>query len=278
MATRVKMEAARAGLQQGSGSRPQSEQRRLLERQVAIVTGGARGIGRAIAEELARHGADIAVVDAGDAATTVEAVGALGRTALAFKADVASFPDAQAITAEVIGRLGAVGILVNNAGVSQPKSILELTEAEWDRTVAVNLKSSFNWCKAVAQPMLQRGRGRIVVVSSMSAKHGGGTGAGAVSKACYAATKAGLLGLTRGLAKELAPAVTVNAICPGVIETAMAAALLSGPAASKLRESIPLRRFGRPEDVAHAVLFLASPWADYMTGEVMDVNGGIYID
>lgn len=250
----------------------------LLEDRVAVVTGGARGIGRAIAEVLARHGADVAVVDVSDPAATAEAISGQGRRALGFKADVASFADAQTITAEVIERLGAVDILVNNAGVSQPKSILELTEAEWDRTVAINLKSSFNWCKAVAGQMLQRGRGRIVIVSSMSAKHGGGTGAGAVSKACYAATKAGLLGLTRGLAKELAPEVTVNAICPGVIETAMAGPLVGGPEASSLRASIPLKRFGRPEDIAHATLFLVSPWADYVTGEVVDVNGGIYID
>lgn len=242
------------------------------------MTGGARGIGRAIAEELARHGADVAVIDVSDATAAVEAVGALGRKALAFKADVASFSDAQVITAEVIDQLGSVDILVNNAGVPQPKSILELSEAEWDRTVAVNLKSSFNWCKAVADSMLQRGRGRIVIVSSQSAKHGGGAGAGAVSRACYAATKAGLLGLTRGLAKELAPAVTVNAICPGVIDSAMAAPVVTGPDALRVRESIPLKRFGRPEDVAYAVLFLVSPWADYVTGEVMDVNGGIYID
>jgi len=250
----------------------------LLQNLVAVVTGGARGIGRAISEELAQHGADVAVVDMVDATATVKAVGELGRRALAFKADVTSFGDAHTITREVIDRLGAIDILVNNAGVSQPKSILDLTEAEWDRTVAVNLKSSFNWCRAVAPGMLQHGRGRIVIVSSMSAKHGGGTGAGAVSKACYAATKAGLLGLTRGLAKELAPAVTVNAICPGVVETAMSASLVSGPNASLLSESIPLRRFGRPEDIAHAALFLVSPWADYVTGEIIDVNGGIYID
>jgi 3-oxoacyl-[acyl-carrier protein] reductase len=249
---------------------------RFLQDQVAVVTGGARGIGRAIAEGLARHGADVAVVDVEDAAPAVEA-GVLGRKGLAFKADAASFSDAQAITAKVIERLGSVDILVNNAGVSQPKSIVDLTEAEWDRTVAVNLKSSFNWCKAVADSMLQRGRGRIVVVSSVAAKRGG-AGAGAVSRACYAATKAGLLGLTRGLANELAPAVTVNAICPGLIDTAMSASVVTGPDALRLRESIPLKRFGRPEDIAYAVLFLVSPWADYVTGEVMDVNGGIYID
>jgi 3-oxoacyl-[acyl-carrier protein] reductase len=259
-----------------SAGRSEATQR-LLQDQVAVVTGGARGIGRAIAEELARHGADVAVVDVGDATPTVESVRALGRKALAFKADVASFGDAQAITADVVHRLGSVDILVNNAGVPQPKSILELTEAEWDRTVAVNLKSSFNWCKAVADSMLQRGRGRIVVVSSVAAKRGG-AGAGAVSRACYAATKAGLLGLTRGLANELAPAITVNAICPGLIDTAMSATVVAGPDALRLRESIPLKRFGRPEDIAYAVLFLVSPWADYVTGEVMDVNGGIYID
>jgi 3-oxoacyl-[acyl-carrier protein] reductase len=126
-----------------------------------------------LSKELAQHGADVTVVDMDDATATVKAVGELGRKALAFKADVTSFGAAQAITAEVIDRLGAIDILVNNAGVSQPKSILDLTEAEWGRTVAVNLKSSFNWCKAVAPGLLQHGRGRIVIVSSMSATHGG---------------------------------------------------------------------------------------------------------
>jgi 3-oxoacyl-[acyl-carrier protein] reductase len=250
----------------------------FLQGKVAIVTGGAQGIGRAITEELARQGADVAVVDRNDATETVDAVSATGRRALQFKADVASFGRAAEITSEIRERLGGLDVLVNNAGVPQPKALLELSEADWDRTVDINLKSAFNWCRAAAPHMLRAGSGRIITISSMSAKHGGGTGAGAISKACYAATKAGLLGLTRGLAKELGPAITVNAICPGLIATPMTTALTSGPQTTRLLETIPLGRFGRPEDVAHLAVFLASPWADYITGETIDVNGGIYID
>jgi 3-oxoacyl-[acyl-carrier protein] reductase len=251
---------------------------RLLEGKVAIVTGAARGIGRAIAEEMAREGADIAVVDLNETTETIAAITSDGRRALSFHADASSFAAAEEVASEVSGRLGAVSILVNNAGVPQPKSLLEISEAEWDRTVEINLKSAFNWCRAASPHMLRLGWGRIITISSMSAKHGGGTGAGAISKGCYAATKAGLLGLTRGLAKELAPAITVNAICPGLIATPMTTSLTEGPRAARLLESIPLARFGRPEDVAHMAVFLASPRADYVTGEVIDVNGGIYID
>jgi 3-oxoacyl-[acyl-carrier protein] reductase len=250
----------------------------LLEDKVALITGGAQGIGRAIALQMAQQGADVAVVDLGDATETTGAIKAMGRKAVAFKADAASFNAAHEISDEVMAQLGAVHILVNNAGVPQPKSILELTEAEWDRTIAINLKSSFNWSRALAPHMLRVGWGRVITISSMTAKHGGGTGAGAISKACYSASKAGLLGLTRGLAKELAPAVTANAICPGLIETPMTATFTAGPHASHLLETIPRRRLGRPEDIAYAAVFLASSWADYITGEVIDVNGGIYID
>lgn len=248
----------------------------LLDGKVVVVTGAARGIGRAIAEEMARQGADLVVVDLDPMTEVVDAIEAMGRKCLAFQADVASVAQARDIAQEVVAQLGGLHILVNNAGVSQPKPLVELSEAEWDRTVEVNLKGCFNWCKAAVPQMLRQGWGRIIIVSSMSAKHGGGLGT--VSKSCYAATKAGLLGLTRGLAKELAPTITVNAICPGVIETAMTVAITGGPESTQLLQDVPLRRFGRPEDVAHVAVFLASAWADYLTGEIIDVNGGLYID
>lgn len=240
------------------------------------MTGAARGIGRAIAEEMARHGADLVAVDLDPTTDVVDVIEAMGRKCLAFQADVASLARAREIADEAARQLGGVHVLVNNAGVSQPKPLIELSEAEWDRTVEINLKGCFTWCKAAVPHMLHQGWGRIVIVSSMSAKHGGVVGT--VSKSCYAATKAGLLGLTRGLAKELAPTITVNAICPGVIETAMTVPVTGGLESNRWLRDIPLGRFGCPEDVAHVAVFLASSWADYLTGEIIDVNGGLYID
>lgn len=249
---------------------------RLLDGKVVVVTGAGRGIGRAIAEEMAGQGADVVAVDYDLPTSAVETIEAMGRKCLAFQADVASLARASGITDEIIAQLGGLHVLVSNAGISQPKPLVELSEAEWDRTFDVNLKGCFNWCKAAVPHMLRQGWGRIVIVSSVSAKHGGVLGT--VSKACYAATKAGLLGLTRGLAKELAPTITVNAICPGIIETAMTAPITGSPEANRILEGIPLGRFGRPDDVAHVAVFLVSPWADYLTGEIIDVNGGLYID
>jgi 3-oxoacyl-[acyl-carrier protein] reductase len=168
----------------------------LLDSKVAVVTGGAQGSGQAIALQMATQGAEMAVVDLVDATDTTKAVKAMERKAIAFEADAASFTAAEEITEKVVAQLGALHILVNNAGVPQPKSILELSEAERDRTIAINLKSSFNWTRAAAPHMLQARWGRVITISSMTAKHGGGTGAGAISKSCYSATKAGLLGLT----------------------------------------------------------------------------------
>jgi NAD(P)-dependent dehydrogenase (short-subunit alcohol dehydrogenase family) len=175
----------------------------------------------------------------------------------------------------VLRQFGWVDVLVNNAGVSQPKLIVELTREEWERTLAVNLSGAFHWSKALLPSMLDRRKGCIINVSSISAKHGGGHGT--VSKACYAASKAGLLGFTRGLAREAAPHVRVNALCPGMIDTPMTHALIAR-AADELKAAIPLGRLGTPQDVAGMIWLLASPYAEYLTGEIIDVNGGLYID
>ncbi|MGH7266831.1 MAG: SDR family NAD(P)-dependent oxidoreductase, partial [Candidatus Rokuibacteriota bacterium] len=166
-------------------------------------------------------------------------------------------------------------VLVNNAGISQPKGLADISEAEWDRTMAVNLKGAFNWCKAVAPAMLARGAGRIVNISSVSAHTGAGFGA--VSKAAYCAAKAGMLGLTRGLAKELAPHVTVNAICPGTIHTDLTSAMLE-TGRERIVAAIPLGRVGAPEDIAEVVAFLATVTPNFMTGEVVDVDGGQWVN
>lgn len=244
---------------------------------VAIVTGGGRGIGRASALALARRGFGVALVDwrPAELAEAVAAVRALGAEALALEADVSDFGRAQALARHVLDAWGRVDVLVNNAGISQPKGLLEISEEEWDRTIAVNLKGGFNWCKAVAPAMLARGAGRIVNLSSVSAHTGAGFGA--VSKFAYCAAKAGVLGLTRGLAKELAPHVTVNAICPGLIHTDLTAEMVAarGPT---IVGAIPLARLGTPEDVAEVVAFLATVTPCFLTGEVIDVDGGQWVN
>jgi NAD(P)-dependent dehydrogenase (short-subunit alcohol dehydrogenase family) len=246
---------------------------------VAIVTGAGRGIGRAIATTLAVDGFRLVAVDLdGESADATARLLAAqgGPEPLAFRADVRDHARAQAIVGEVLDRFGRVDALVNNAGITQPKPFVELTEADWDLTIGVHLKGSFNWSHAVARPMLARGRGRIVCISSMNAKTGGAFPA--VSKTAYAAAKAGILGLVRGLARELAPHVTVNAICPGLIETELVASMTRGPQREQALAAVPAARLGQPADIANAVAFLISERAGYITGEVMDVNGGLYVD
>ena len=248
-------------------------------RPVAIVTGAGRGIGRAIAAALVDDGYRPVVVDLdGEAAEgTARRLGERGaHDPLAFQADVRSFERARVVIGEVLAQFGRVDALVNNAGISQPKAFVELTEDDWDRTIDVHLKGSFNWSHAVAPGMLARGAGRIVCISSVNAKTGGAFPA--VSKTAYAAAKAGMLGLVRGLARELAPGVTVNAVCPGLIATELTQSMWAGPRGAEAIAAIPAGRVGQPEDIADVVAFLLSPKASYITGEVVDVNGGFYVD
>jgi 3-oxoacyl-[acyl-carrier protein] reductase len=243
-----------------------------MSRRTAIVTGGARGIGRGCALLLAEKGFDVALVDVlvPEMERTAGEIGALGREARVYEADVALFARAQEVVDDVTVAWGRVDFLLNNAGRSMPKGILEITEEEWDRTLDINLKSCFNWCRAVAPGMLARGGGRIVNMSSLNAYTGGVTSA--VSKFAYAAAKAGILGLTRALAKELGPAIAVNAICPGVIETEIGNSLTKarGPA---LARGIALGRLGTPRDVAEVVAFLATSEPSFITGQSLVVDG-----
>ena len=245
---------------------------------VAVVTGAARGIGRATATALARNGFSVVLVDVRapelrEAAALVQSAGA---AALALEADVRSFEAAHRLAAEVLAAWGRVDVLVNNAGISQPKGLLEITEEEWDLTIETHLKGAFNWCKALAPSMLAQRAGRIVNMSSVSAHTGAGTAA--VSKSAYCAAKAGILGLTRGLAKELAPHVTVNAICPGLIATDLTAGMIAREGADALMRTIPLARLGTPDDIAQVVVFLATVTPCFMTGEVLDVDGGQWVN
>ena len=239
----------------------------------ALVTGGARGIGRACALALADSGFDIALVDLleREMAATARDIEARGKRTLTFQADVSDFARAHAIVEQINAKWGHLDVLLNNAGAPNPKPILEITEAEFDRTIAINLKGCFNFIHAAAPIMLKQDLGgRIISISSINALSGGVTSA--VSKHAYAAAKAGILGLTRSLAKELGPKVSVNAICPGIIATDLLRGLLSHREA-ELTAGIAMGRVGTPEDVASIVRYLAAEAHMFITGQHFVVDG-----
>ncbi len=238
---------------------------------VAVVTGGARGIGRAIAAELGSAGASLALVDVlkEAAEATAAEFRAAGRTAEAFAANVASCADAERMVGEVLARFGRIDILVNNAGITRDNLILRMKEEEWDAVLAVNLKGTFNCLKAVSRPMVKAHGGRIVNIASVVGLMGN------AGQANYSASKAGVIGLTKSAAKELASrGVTVNAVAPGYILTEMTEKL-NEAAREAFLKVIPLGRAGTPEDVARAVRFLCSDAAAYITGQVLQVDGGM---
>jgi 3-oxoacyl-[acyl-carrier protein] reductase len=240
---------------------------------VAIVTGGARGIGRACSHALAKSGFDIAIVDllVPEMQRTQGELRELGRQAEIYEADVASFARAHEVVADIKSKFGQVDFLLNNAGKANPAPILEITEEEFDRTIAINLKSCFNYIKAVAPIMLaQESGGRIVSMSSINALSGGVTSA--VSKHSYATAKAGILGLTRSLAKEFGGKIHINAICPGVIKTELGNTLTRSRE-PELIKGIALGRLGTPQDVAQMVNFLATSEPCYFTGQHFVIDG-----
>ncbi len=245
--------------------------------QVAVVTGAASGIGLACVHRLLGRGFHVGLADLSGPSleTTVQSLQNEGHTVLALPGDVSDFSHVHALRDRVLGAFGRIDVLVNNAGISQPKNLLDITEQDWDRTMAVNLKGFFNWCKAVAPSMLLQKHGRIINMSSVSANTGGS--AAAVSKFAYCASKAGVLGLTRGLAKELAPYITVNALCPGSIRTNLTESLIRANL-DAIEKGIPLGRVGTPDDVAAVVEFLATVTPCYLTGEVIDVDGGQWVN
>ena len=245
-----------------------------LAGKAAIVTGAGRegkGIGRFVALTLAQEGADIVIADyvleAAEAA--VEEVKALGRRAFAVKANVADPADAEAIIQKALDEFGRIDILVNNAGITRDALIMRMSEQEWDSVLDTNLKGTFNCTKAVARPMLKQKSGKIVNVASVMGLIGN------VGQANYSASKAGIIGLTKTTAKELGSrGINVNAIAPGFIQTAMTDEL-SESVRESIAGQIPLNRLGTPEDVAKLVLFLCTDDSDYITGQVINVDGGM---
>ncbi len=240
---------------------------------VALVTGGAQGIGKAIALLLARNGADIAVSDINleKARETADEVRQMGRDSLAIEANVADLKDVERMMDAIVERFGRIDILVNNAGITRDRLILRMTEEDWDTVLAVNLKGTFNCTKTAIRHMSKQKSGRIVSIASVVGAMGN------AGQANYAASKAGVIGFTKTIAREFAVrGINVNAIAPGYIQTPMTDAVPE-KAKEELKRLIPMQRLGQPEDVAQAVLFLVSGNSSYITGQVLHVNGGIYM-
>lgn len=240
---------------------------------VALVTGGGQGIGRAVALMLARNGADVAISDINleTARTAAEEIEKIGRRAVAVEANVARFEDGERMVRETVEALGRVDILINNAGITRDKLMLRMSEEDWDVVLDVNLKGAFNCTRTAVRYMGKQRSGRIVNIASIVGLMGN------AGQANYAASKAGLIGFTKTVAREFASrGITVNAVAPGYIDTPMTQALPEN-VKEELKKLIPMNRLGTPEDIAKAVFFLVTSAADYVTGQVLQVNGGLYM-
>ena len=264
---------------EGTTPRDGQQGRLRLAGRVAIVTGAGspRGIGRAAAMRLAAERADVVVsdTDISGAEATATAIRAAGRRSVAVRTDVTSESDVAELVRRTLQEFGRIDILVNNAGITQPKRVPDITVADWEKVLAVNLKGTFLCSKAVLSTMVAQRYGRIVNLSSVSAKRGGGVFGGAH----YSAAKAGILGFAKALAREVAAqGITVNSVAPGLVATDIRGGLEDPETQVEMAKDIPAKRLAKPEEVAAAIAFLASEDAAYITGEEIDINGGSHMD
>ncbi|MED4037778.1 3-oxoacyl-[acyl-carrier-protein] reductase [Niallia taxi] len=245
-----------------------------LDGKTALVTGGSRGIGRAIALKLAKEGANVAVNYAGSAALAnevVEEIKQLGKDAIAIQCDVSNGESVANMIKETLDHFGSLDILVNNAGITRDNLLMRMKEAEWDDVINTNLKGVFHCTKAVTRQMMKQRKGRIINITSIVGVTGN------PGQANYVAAKAGVIGLTKTTAKELAARnITVNAVAPGFITTDMTDKLPEDVKNAMLTQ-IPLAKFGEPDDIANAVVFLASDESNYITGQTIHIDGGMYM-
>lgn len=250
---------------------------KLLENKVAIVTGAARGIGEGIALKFAEHGAHIAFTyvsesSAGKAKALEEKLIASGVKAKAFRSNAGNFAECEGFINDVIKEFGTIDVCVNNAGISKDNLLLRMTQDQWDDVMKVNLNSVFYMTKQVIRPMMKAKAGSIINMSSVIGLMGN------AGQGSYAASKAGVIGFTKSVAKELGSRnIRCNAIAPGFVETDMTSYLKEGEQADKYKAGIPLGKFGTSEDIANVTLFLASELSSYITGQVISVDGGLYM-
>ncbi len=242
-----------------------------LQNKVALVTGGGAGIGKAIAIDLACHGADVMIVDRQSTEAVVDEIKKIGRRVFAAQADVSSFSESSRAVAATLESLGRLDLLINNAGINKDGVVWKMTEEQWDAVIDVNLKGCFNFIRAVAPIFKEQKSGKIVNITSINGMRG------KFGQANYAASKAGIIGLTKTVARELGKFnVNVNAIAPGMVETEMMRVLPQDVKDKSISETV-LERVAQPEDIAHVVTFLCSDYARHITGEVIKVDGGQYI-